>query len=349
MATMNDLGEKAFLKALLPELKTAGDFINGFGHDASVIDIGLDQLIASKIDRAPFPIALKHHIGDYRTWGRLAVAANVSDLLAVGAKPRALMLSLVVPGNFNADDARNIVLGCEESCIAHGISFVGGDTKEGSAAQVIGAAWGTIEKGAEYGRCPAISGDKLYIAGQLGAFTGSVALINANTDGHIPQSWGDALTLPMARCVEGKFMRESRLIAAACDISDGLSEAIKIFSASKDVGITVRERDLPMHALAYEASKTLNLPLWKFAFGVGDWAIAFVVKRENDEAFKRLLPEEILITEIGQFNNSGELKLEGMHGQTLECPSIINEHFRHRAEDTDKHYMDELLSDKKTK
>lgn len=347
MTTMNDLGEKAFLKALLPELKTAGDFINGFGHDASVIDIGLDQLIASKIDRAPFPVALQHHIGDYRTWGRLAVAANVSDLLAVGAKPRALMLSLVVPGNFSAQDAKDIVLGCEESCIAHGISFVGGDTKEGLAPQVVGAAWGTIDKGAEYGRSPADSGDKLYIAGQLGAFTSSVALLAANTEEHIPLAWSEVLTRPMARCVEGRFMRESRLIAAACDISDGLSEAIRIFSASNGVGITVRERDLPMHALAYDASKKLDLPIWKFAFGVGDWAIAFVVKQEHDDAFKRLLPEGMPITEIGQFNHSGELKVEELSGQILDCPSVINEHFRHRAEDTGKHYMNALLARKK--
>lgn len=346
MTTMNDLGEKAFLKALLPELKTAGDFINGFGHDASVIDIGLDQLIASKIDRAPFPVALQHHIGDYRTWGRLAVAANVSDLLAVGAKPRALMLSLVVPGSFSAHDAKDIVLGCEESCIAHGISFVGGDTKEGQAPQVVGAAWGTIDKGAEYGRRPAKCGDKLYIAGQLGAFTGSVALIQANAEEPIPMAWSEALTRPMARCVEGRVMRESRLVAAACDISDGLSEAIRIFSASKDVGITLRERDLPMHTLAHDASKKLDLPIWKFAFGVGDWAIAFVVKQENDDAFKRLLPDDILITEIGQFDHSGELKIEDVSGQILDCPSIINEHFRHRAEDTDKRYMNALLVQK---
>lgn len=34
MVTMSDMGEKAFLKALLPELHVAPIFVNGFGHDA---------------------------------------------------------------------------------------------------------------------------------------------------------------------------------------------------------------------------------------------------------------------------------------------------------------------------
>lgn len=344
MVTMADLGEKAFLRILLPELKTATNFVNGFGHDASVVDIGLDVLLASKIDRAPFPVALQYGLGNYRTWGRLAVAANVSDLLAVGATPKALMLSMVVPGSFNADDAKDIVLGCEESCEMHGISFVGGDTKEGPAPQVIGAAWGTIEKNTAFSRAPADNGDRLYIAGQLGAFTGSVALINSlHNNTPIPTTWGAALTLPMARIEEGRFMRESRLIAAACDLSDGLSEAIRIFSTPKALGINIKEMALPIDALALEASKKLNIPRWHFAFGVGDWAIAFVVKANNAEKFKNAIPPNLLLREIGEFNTSSAITIEDAEGNHINCPTIINEHFRRRAEDNNTMYMDELL------
>ncbi|MGP4959074.1 AIR synthase related protein, partial [Pseudomonas helleri] len=129
MTTMSELGEKAFLKMLLPDLYVAPSFVNGFGHDASIMDFGLEKLLAFKIDRAPYPVALQRGIGDYKTWGRLAVAANVSDLLAVGATPRALMLSLVLPGHFEIDNASAIIKGCEEACIAHGIAFVGGDIR----------------------------------------------------------------------------------------------------------------------------------------------------------------------------------------------------------------------------
>lgn len=342
MVTMNELGEKAFLKALLPDLKTSPSFVNGFGHDASILDIGLDKLLACKIDRAPFPVALHRGIGDFRTWGRLAVAANVSDLLAVGATPRAMMLSLVVPGNFDADNAREIIMGCEEACISHNIAFVGGDTKEGPAAQVIGAAWGTVEKGTEYGRGTAKPGDYLFIAGRLGAFAGSMALMNTETSsGKNPQNWIDALVAPMARIVEGRYMRESRKVAAACDLSDGLTDAIRIFCA-EGAGITLSEAKLPIHPLAKDASMKHGVPLWKFAFGVGDWAIACVVREADAHTFKTKAPSGLELFEVGRFNDSGNMLIQDQAGVNQELPKLINEHFRRRAED-DSSYLQELL------
>jgi thiamine-monophosphate kinase len=342
MVTMTDLGEKNFLKTLLPDLKVSPVFMNGFGHDASILDIGLEQLLACKIDRAPFPVAIKREIGDYKTWGRLAVVANVSDLLAVGATPKAMMLSLVVPGCFDAENAREIVLGCQEACITHDIAFVGGDTKEGPVSQVIGAAWGTVERGTAYGRCAARPGDYLFIAGQIGAFSGAMALMDTNASSEeIPQSWVDALANPIARINEGSYMRQSRKVAGACDLSDGLTEAIRIFCAD-GAGITISEASLPMHSLAEDASLKTGVPLWKFALGVGDWAIACIIREEDRDSFKEEMPSGIELFEVGRFDDSGQSLIQDQTGRNQELPPLINEHFRQRAED-DASYLQELL------
>ncbi|WP_373990954.1 thiamine-monophosphate kinase [Duganella sp. BuS-21] len=341
MVTMSDLGEKAFLKALLPELHVAPMFVNGFGHDASIVDVGLEQCLAVKIDRAAFPVALKHGIGDYRTWGRLAVAANVSDLLAVGAVPRALMLSLVVPGTFEASDARAIVKGCEEACAWHDIAFVGGDTKEGDAAQVIGSAWGTVEKKFAFGRAAAKPGDRLFIAGRLGAFAGVLALLElvSAQEQNVPDEWQEILTIPMARLHEGKYLRKSRMVAAACDLSDGLADALHIFCAD-GAGITIAETSLPLHQLASEASVKTGVPLWRFAFGVGDWSIALVVHDQDVKAFKRAITGKLELFEIGQFNNTGRKIIRDACGADIEVPDLINEQFRRRLEDNGSYLKD---------
>ncbi len=342
MTKMSELGEKAFLKALLPNLYVSPSFVNGFGHDASIIDIGLDQLLAFKIDRAPYPVSLQRGIGDYRTWGRLAVVANVSDLLAVGATPRALMVSVVVPGSFDVGNTREIIMGCEEACIAHNIAFVGGDTKEGSAPQVIGAAIGTVEKGAAYGRGTAMPGDYLFIAGRLGAFASAMALMGPETStDEFPQLWIDTLVAPMARVREGRYLSQSRKVAAACDLSDGLTEAIDIFCAM-GAGITLSETALPMHSLAVDASEKYGVPLWQFAFGVGDWAIACVVREVDVDAFRAGVVSDLELFEVGRFNDTGKKLIRKITGETRELPKLINEHFRQRAEDDDG-YLQELL------
>lgn len=343
MATMSELGEKAFLKELLPTLKVAPSFVNGFGHDASIVDVGLEQYLAVKIDRAPFPVALNRGIGDCRTWGRLAVAANVSDLLAVGARPHALMLSIVVPGGFDATNARAIVIGCEEACDSHGIAFIGGDTKEGQTAQVIGAAWGTVEKGAAFGRAPALPGDYLFLAGRLGAFAGTLALMDEEpSEGEIPREWVNTLTEPSARMREGRYMRESRKVAAACDLSDGLAEALNIFCAA-GAGITLSESRLPMHPLAVQASAKRGVPLWRFAFGVGDWAIACVVREKNVSTFRLAGESGLEMFEIGRFDGTGHKLIRDGAGMEREIPNLINEQFRRRIEDNGS-YMHDLLS-----
>lgn len=342
MTSMTELGEKSFLKALLPALRVDSSFINGFGHDASIVDVGLDQYLAMKIDRAPFPVALHRGIGDYRTWGRLAVAANVSDLLAVGAKPRALMLSLVVPGGFMEADARAIVMGCEEACLSHGVAFVGGDTKEGDTAQVIGAAWGTVEKGAIFGRAPATPGDYLVLAGRLGAFAGTLALMDANLPAsEFSQEWVSTLTFPAARVREGQYLRESRKVAAACDLSDGLAEALQIF-CSTGSGIALSEARLPMHELATQASRVSKAPLWRFALGVGDWAIACVVREKDMAQFHSTAAPALELFVVGQFDDTGHQRIVDTNGVVHEIPKLINEQFRLRIEDRGS-YMHDLL------
>lgn len=342
MNKMKDLGEKGFIRGLLPNLFLHPSFVNGFGDDASIVDIGLEKLIACKIDRAPSPVSIKLGIGDFRVWGRLAVTANISDLLVSGADPKAMMLSLVLPDSFDANDATNIVLGCQEACLENDVAFIGGDTKEGATAQVVGSAWGTVDKSAVIGRGMAKEGDALFIAGHLGAFSASLALIleKKYTEENYEQ-YIDVLNHPTLSRSESKYIGETRLVKFACDLSDGLLDAINIFCGDS-LGIEIKESSLPIHDIARNASLSLGVPLWRFALGVGDWPIAFVVDKENVDRFLKKIPSDMSISLIGIFNKSRKKTILDINDEENLFPSLINEHFRKRAEDIEE-YLDELL------
>jgi thiamine-monophosphate kinase len=337
---LDQLGEKAFIARLLPGLPTSPAFINGFGHDASVLDLGLDRNIALKIDRAPKPVALRHQLGGYEVWGRLAVVANLSDLLAVGAVPSAFMVSLVLPASFEVDDAEAIVRGCAESCSAHQVAFVGGDTKEGAEPQVIGTALGTVSRGSDYRRVAADPGDYLFVAGRLGGFVAAVAMLAVESEtARLDPEVRRALTLPRAKALECAHLAGVSGVRGAQDLSDGLADAIATFCA-RGAGLSLRAGTLPLDPLVRRASASTKVPPWRFAFGVGDWSVAFVVSAEA-AGFLRS-NKSCGLYELGQFDSSGVISLKDDEGKSVRVPTVRNEHFVSRAED-ETDYLDALL------
>jgi thiamine-monophosphate kinase len=114
---MGDLGEKAFVRRLLRRLRPDHRLLTGHGNDAAALDLhhGVGR-IAFNIDRAARPVVISHGWAGLGAWGRLAVTANCSDLLAVGAEPAAFMVSVSGPVSWPAAQVEEIVLGCQEEC-----------------------------------------------------------------------------------------------------------------------------------------------------------------------------------------------------------------------------------------
>lgn len=333
-ARLSDIGEKLFLKKLLPHLDRSENFLNGFGHDSSIVDLGLEKNIAFKIDRAPFPLTIKRGWGGYETWGRLAVVANVSDLLATGATPQAFMLSMVLPRDFGVCEANRIVEGVSDACSQFGISFVGGDTKEGTTPQVVGSAIGTVDRDYYLGRTAANPGDKLVIAGLLGGFSGALALADKFGSKH-PKfgDWIKLLNTPSPQLREATTMTISRVARSSCDISDGLADVLQSLCSS-GVGITLNSSQLPLHPFACDAQFYLNMTSSDLAFSVGDWAIAYVIPGNQAHFLKPMFAiPDLCISIIGQFNDTGLRLIEAEDGSLCSVPTTINEHFVSRLED----------------
>src|SRR5450432_3975808 len=102
--TMGDLGEKAFVSHILRGLYVDPRLITGHGQDASAITMPESVAeVAFKIDRAATPVAFTHGWADSSAWGRMAVTANCSDLLAAGSAPLAFMLAVTVPRDWPAN------------------------------------------------------------------------------------------------------------------------------------------------------------------------------------------------------------------------------------------------------
>lgn len=152
--------------------------------------------------------------------GHKALAVNLSDLAACGAKPLAFTLALSLP---QADEAwlAPFSRGLLALADAHGCELVGGDTTRGPLTICI-TAFGEVPAGAALLRSGARAGDEVYVSGTLGDARLALEVFRGTLS--VPAGIFEAararMEQPTPRVALGQALRG--VATAAIDVSDGL-------------------------------------------------------------------------------------------------------------------------------
>ena len=175
--------------------------------------------------------------------GHKALAVNLSDLAACGAKPMAFTLALALP---RVDEVflDGFARGLLALADAHGCELVGGDTTQGPLNICI-TVFGEVPTGQALLRSGAQPGDDLYVSGTLGdarlaleVFRGALAL-----DGAAFEAVRSAMEQPQPRIALGLALRG--LATSAIDVSDGLLGDLGHVLRRSGVGAEVQVDALP--------------------------------------------------------------------------------------------------------
>jgi thiamine-monophosphate kinase len=332
--TLGQVGEKALLAHLIPMLGLDERLLTGVGHDAAALR--LDQSVSRlgfKIDRAARPVAFSRGWADADAWGRLAVTANCSDLLATGADPFAFMLSVTLPADWSEREYQRLVLGAKAECDAFDVVFAGGDTKEGAEPVVVGAAVGILHD-QPFSRVGASPGDAFVVTGPIGGFLGAYLLLEnaADASDEDRAGWIDYLARPRAHWRQARQLARSQGITAAVDTSDGVYDGIVELTRGT-VGLHIDLQAVPWHPYAVRAAEELGLPLRNFLFAGGDWNLLYAVTSSEVDTLTRAIDQpEGVVRRLGTFDTSPELRAtDGQSTFTFRGPR--GEHFRKRLED----------------
>ena len=239
--------------------------------DCAILQTEKGLILASTDFINASPIVLELGIGDYRTLGALAAAANIADLYGSGAKPMGLLLSVTMPRDASDTDFMEIVAGANDLCRIYCIEVIGGDTKLGKSLAICGTAIGFADSmETVFVKNRARAGDVLMVSGEIGGCSAAVVGWAMNSSDATWRNWAvEVLSKPVLPASKSIELAKLRLSSAGTDLSDGLGMDVAQMCNVSGVGALIDSWRIPIPAQAKEVMTKMGLPHWSAAFGVG--------------------------------------------------------------------------------
>lgn len=260
--TIESLGENESLRRTISRLNH-GDFeLVGPGDDAAVIRAESGSFVVTT-DTLVQDHDFKLGWSSWFDLGWKAVASNLADVAAMGARPTVLVVALVAPASTLVTDLEAFADGLREACLAlsPGCAVVGGDLASGSQVVISVTAHGDLEGRQSVLRSGAQPGDVLAVAGTLGkAACGLDLLLSENADAI--SAWDELVDVqrrPQPPLGQGIVATESRA-TAMLDVSDGLAKDASRIARASGVDIVIEASQLfGFEAVLEGAAQSLSL------------------------------------------------------------------------------------------
>ena len=304
----------------------------GIGDDCAMLQpttgmqlaISSDMLVEGRhffVDIDPFKL------------GHKALAVNLSDLAACGAKPLAFTLALALP---KADQAwlGPFSSGLLNLAAQHNCHLVGGDTTQGPLNICI-TVFGEVPQQQALLRSGAKAGDDIYVSGTVGDARLALEHFRGNVN-LLPDLFAQARTrmeTPTPRVALGMALRG--IASSAIDVSDGLLGDLGHILKQSKVGALINTSV----AINLIAIKSINTPakcqftpqkqLEYVLAGGDDYELAFTAPIAMREAVQAAsLASETKVTRIGSVEAELGLRMVDANGKSVVNDFGSWDHFK---------------------
>jgi thiamine-monophosphate kinase len=326
-------GEESIIRLLAP---LAAGYPGAFGlmDDCAVVTPEPGTELVLKTD----PVAEGVHFlsGDAPediAWKALAV--NVSDLAAKGAKPVGYLMALSFPEAPTGEWMARFADGLRAAQERFGCHLIGGDTDRRAGPLTISiTVVGSVKQDGMVRRGTAKPGDVLFVSGTLGDAALGLAL---RKEPGLARGWG--LTPEEGGHLRQRYLRpEPRLalapalrahVSAAMDISDGLAKDLGRMCQASGCGAHVRFTDIPVSAAGARAVAADPKLMDRIVAGGDDYEILAAVAPDREAAFAQsAAAAEVPVAAIGSMTPGRGVLIEGADGRPFELKDTGWDHFR---------------------
>lgn len=289
----------------------------GIGDDCALIKPLVGEEIAITSDmlvegRHFFANANPEQLG----WKALAV--NLSDLAAMGAKPMGFTLSIALP-EVNSSWLESFSKGLFSIAQHYSCPLIGGDTTAGPLTISI-TAFGSIPIGKAIRRSGAKVDDDIWVSGELGDARLTLAALRheINLSKDDLNSIEHRMHQPTPRIELGGALKG--LANAALDVSDGLLGDLKHILNQSQVDAEIELSALPKSATLQK--QTIEIQNQFAACGGDDYEICFTASKAQRDAIDQLSKSlKLPLTRIGQItpkkNSTPKIKVINELGKLL--------------------------------
>ncbi len=310
---LSDLGEFGLIEQISKSVHLENEeSIKGIGDDAAVIDFTDYQTVVSTdmlIEGVHFDLAFHPlmHLG-YK-----AVVVNLSDIYAMNAIPKQILVALGISNRFSMEAIDELYAGMLLACKKYGVDLVGGDTTSSKSGLVISiTSIGKAKKENIVYRSGAKLHDLVCVSGDLGgAYLGLQILerekkIFMENPTIQPDLSGNDYILerqlkPEAQKEVIEKLAELKVIPTSMiDISDGLSSEILHICKNSECGCDIYEDKIPIDPQTYDRAREFGLDPTVCALSGGeDYELLFTISQGDYEKLR----EHVDISIIGHITD----------------------------------------------
>ncbi|SFK47989.1 thiamine-monophosphate kinase [Halobacillus dabanensis] len=273
------MDEFSFIKSIKPGFYRQSSLIKGINDDAAVIRPTGEDIVTAVDTMVEGVHFSKETMQPYHV-GHRVLAANISDLAAMGSTPAFFMVSLTIPSSWNQEELEELYEGMKQLAHLYKMDLIGGDTVSGSELSVTVTVIGTVPKGKARYRSAAKPDDVLFVTGTLGdARAGLEWLLNGE-----PKVDEDVAYLVKRHRTPSPRVEFAQSLVSLSrltlnDVSDGIANEANEIAEASDVDLLIDAGKLPFSKAVFRKHPE-RFEEWMFSGGE-DFELLGTVSEED--------------------------------------------------------------------
>lgn len=305
---LNELGEFGLIERLTTDFPIHNaSSIKGIGDDAAIVDSG-DMLTVLSTDLLTEGVHFDLTYVPLKHLGYKSVMVNLSDIYAMNARPKQVLVSMAVSNRFSVEALEELYEGIRVACKQFKVDLVGGDTTTSPKGLTLSiTAVGEVAKDRVVYRNGARVGDLLCVTGDLGGAYMGLQLLEREKNvflenpGVQPDLQNRAHIVgrqlkPEARYDIIELFEQAKLQPTSMiDISDGLASEVFHICKASGVGALVDESCVPIHPETFDQALEFHLdPITCALHGGEDYELLFTIDPKDVEKIRFMLDVRVI-------------------------------------------------------